>query len=121
MSSVKERRAEIQRKHPKLAKFAGICLLVGLIALTVKYCSSTDKDVQTFPWAKAETACWNTVRSATNAGLMEVKAGSNKDWGKDGYAVNIHVEKQHADLSIMCYAKADGTVIKLGEPKVVIN
>lgn len=121
MSSMKERRAEVQRKHPKLVKFLSMCLMVGAVVLTVKHCSSPDKEVQTYPWTKAETACWNYVRSATGAGLMEVKAGSNKDWGKDGYAVNIHVEKEHADLSVMCYAKADGTVIKVGTPKVVIN
>lgn len=104
-------------KTPIFTYFFGAIAVVALM----HSCKSTDKAAESFPWTKAETACWNTVRSATNAGLMEVKAGSNKDWGKDGYAVNIHVEKPHADVSIMCYAKADGTVVKLGEPKIVIN
>lgn len=104
-------------KLPILTYFVGAFLVVAV----VKSCGHTDKEVEQYPWTKAETACWNAVRSATNAGLTEVSIGSNKDWGKDGYAVRVNIEKNAADFSVTCYAKADGTVVKLSQPKIIIN
>lgn len=104
-------------KLPILTYFVGAFLVVA----AAHSCDSTDNKVEQYPWTKAETACWNSVRSATNAGLTEVSIGSNKDWGKDGYAVRVNIEKDAADLSVTCYAKADGTVVKLSQPKIIIN
>lgn len=95
--------------------------LVGsvLVVAALHSCDSADKKAE--PWSAAQTACWNSVRSLTNAGVTEVRSGSNKDWGNDGYAVTIYVEKEYADLSVVCYAKADGTVVKMNQPKIIIN
>lgn len=97
--------------------------LFGAIAVVVvmRSCNSTDQEVYKHPWSKAEAACWNYVRSETGSDITSVKAGSNKDWGKDGYAIRIHVEKERVDLSVMCYAKADGTIVKIDSPKITIN
>jgi hypothetical protein len=91
--------------------------VVGAIVMgfVVHWLQTPSKPVETFPWTKAEVACLNAVKNATKVSVLDLSAGSNYDWGNDGYSVTINIGD---NASVLCYAKADGRVVKLNSIKL---